>query len=434
MDAGSTAAARDGGEPVCRVAERYGVSRQWAHELVRRWRREGEAGLLPRSRAARRVANRTDPALAARVVALRERLAGEGLDAGARSIAARLHREGVNPPAPSTIHRILRDAGLVAPEPRKRPRSSYVRFEAGLPNELWQSDFTHWPLTAVSDALVLSWLDDHSRYLLYTRAFASITMGTVEDSFLDACREHGVPAGILTDNGTVYTTRLVGAEPGHFQTTLALMGVRQHNGRPYHPQTQGKIERWHRTLKQWLSARPLAPSLDALNGQLDEFRRIYNEERPHRALERRTPGEAYRARGKAGPDPELAARARTDAGGRGPRADAPADTATGPRAAARPRHAAAHAPQAPDVDLPARTRRLDGNGTVKTRNIAGAPRTFTAGRANAGRPVILAIDHGQVTITDAGTGEILVDQPLDPTRNYQPIIPHPTVNHDPGQK
>ena len=89
----------------------------------------------------------------------------------------------------------------------------------------------------------------------------------------------------------------------HFERTLALMGVRQSNGRPCHPQTQGKIERYHRTLKQWLSARPLASSIDELNEQLAELQHVYNEERPHRALGRRTPGEAYRAKGKALPAP-----------------------------------------------------------------------------------------------------------------------------------
>ena len=170
-----------------------------------------------------------------RIIEPRKQLEKDGLDAGAESIAARLERENVRPPANSTIHRILVDAGLVRPEPRKRSKASYTRFEASLPNELWQSDFTRWPIALVPGAVIVSWLDDHSRDLLHARAFDTVTMDDVEDSFLDACAEHGIPARTLTDNGTVYITGLVSPEPGRFERTLALMDVRQSNGRPYHP-------------------------------------------------------------------------------------------------------------------------------------------------------------------------------------------------------
>ena len=301
------AAAIDDGGSVAGAARRYGVSRQRAYKIKRRWDADGDSGLPPRSRAARTIANRTDAVPASRIVELRKQLEKDGPDAGAESIAARLEREGVRPPANSTIHRILVSAGLVRPEPGKRPKASYTRFEASPPDELWQSDFTHWPIATVPGAVVVSRLDDRSRNLLHARAFATVTMDDVQATFLQACAEHGIPARTLTDNGTVYTTRPISAAPGRFERTLALMGVRQSNGRPCHPQTQGKIERYHRTLKQWLSARPLASSIDELNEQLAEFRHVYNEERPHRALGRRTPGEAYRAKGKALPDPELAA-------------------------------------------------------------------------------------------------------------------------------
>ena len=228
-------AAIDGGESVAGAARRYGVSRQWAYEIKRRWDAEGGAGLLPRSRAAHTVANKTGDAMTGRIIEPRKQLEKDGLDAGAESIAARLERENVRPPANSTIHRILVDAGLVRPEPRKRSKASYTRFEASLPNELWQSDFTRWPIALVPGAVIVSWLDDHSRDLLHARAFDTVTMDDVEDSFLDACAEHGIPARTLTDNGTVYTTGLVSPEPGRFERTLALMDVRQSNGRPYHP-------------------------------------------------------------------------------------------------------------------------------------------------------------------------------------------------------
>ncbi|KAB8286592.1 IS481 family transposase [Bifidobacterium avesanii] len=414
------------GMPVAEAARRHGVTRQWAHELKRRWEREGEAGLLPRSRRAHRIANRTDGRLVERLVAIRRELDSKGLDAGPESIAARLEREGLRPPANSTIHRILKDAGLVRPEPRKRPKSSYTRFEAALPNETWQSDFTHWPLADGTDALIVSWLDDHSRFLLYSHAFAAVTMKTIEDSFRRTCSAYGIPASTLTDNGSVYTTRLLSADPGPFERLLALMGVRQKNGKPYHPQTQGKIERWHRTLKQWLTARPLAKDIDALNTQLDEFRHEYNEERPHRALNRRTPREAYEAKGKAGPDPELAAReqARREREER--------------EAAARPARnrpvpiAERKEPARVDVTVPARTHKVDQRGCVTQKGIAGGRRTINVGKENAGRTVELEVVHGIVTVTDTETGEILADQTLDTTRDYQYRKPIPGVNDAPG--
>ncbi|MCB5873216.1 integrase core domain-containing protein, partial [Weissella cibaria] len=169
--------------------------------------------------------------------------------------------------------------------------------------ELWQSDFTHRPIATVPGAVVVSRLDDHSRNPLHARAFATVTMDDVQATFLQACAEHGIPARTLTDNGTVYTTRPISATPGRSERTLALMGVRQSNGRPCHPQTQGKIERYHRALKQWLSARPPASSIDELNEQLAELQHVYNEERPHRALGRRTPPPEKRTAPRARPCP-----------------------------------------------------------------------------------------------------------------------------------
>ena len=414
------------GENVAGAARRHGMSRQWAHELKRRYETEGEAGLLPRSRRAHRIPNRTGAAIRRRVVELRLELDAAGPDAGPESIAARLEREGTTPPANSTIHRILTDAGLVRPEPRKRPRSSYTRFEAALPNETWQSDFTHWPLADGTDALIVSWLDDHSRFLLLSRAFASVTAATIGETFLAACGEYGIPASTLTDNGGVYTTRLRSCEPGPFERLLALMGVRRKNGRPYHPQTQGKIERWHRTLKQWLAARPLAADLDALDRQLDEFRRGYNEERPHRALGRRTPREAYEARGKAGPDPGLAAReqARRD---EEERRRAMRDAGAPARARARTAVAGA-----PDVTVPPRLHRVDRRGCVRQR-IAGGNRTFGVGAGRAGGLVELEVVRGLVVVVDALTGEVLAERVLDTGRDYQSRRPVPGVDDVPGQ-
>lgn len=365
------AAAINDGESVAGAARRYGVSRQWAYEIKRRWDADGDSGLLPRSRAARTIANRTDTVPASRIVELRKQLEKDGPDAGAESIAARPERDGSRPPANSTIHRILVSAGLVRPEPGKRPKASYTRFEASLPDELWQSDFTHWPI-------------------------ATVTMDNVQVTFLQACAEHGIPARTLTDNGTVYTTRPISATPGRSERTLALMGVRQSNGRPCHPQTQGKIERYHRTLKQWLSARPPASSIDELNEQLAEFQHVYNEERPHRALGRRTPGEAYRAKGKALPDPELAARTQVKLDEEQAAEPQPATPSGSMRGKPVPKDERTE-PTRVDVTIDPKAHKIDRRGCITQDNIVGMRRVFNVGRRNAGRMAGLLVDHGQAS-------------------------------------
>ena len=424
-------AAINDGESVAGAARRYGVSRRWAYEIKRRWDADGGSGLLPRSRAAHTIANRTDAILASRIVELRKQLEKDGPDAGAESIAARPERDGVRPPANSTIHRILVSAGPVRPEPGKRPKASYTRFEASPPDEPRQSDFTHWPIATVPGAVAVSRLDDRSRNPLHARAFATVTMDDVQAAFLQACAEHGIPARTLTDNGTVYTTRPISATPGRFERTLALMGVRQSNGRPCHPQTQGKIERYHRTLKQWLSARPPASSIDELNEQLAEFRHVYNEERPHRALGRRTPGEACRAKGKALPAPELAAGTQTKLDEQRRRET----TAGSPGATRRkpiPKDERAE-PARADVTIGPGIHRIDRRGCVTQNNIAGKRRIFNLGKHNAGRMAELLIDHGRAVATDLETGEILADQTLDATREYQYRKPANDVNDAPRQ-
>ena len=147
---------------------------------------------------------------------------------------------------------------------------------------------------------ILNWLDDHSRYLLACTVHAPVTGDIVVKQFLAACNTHGTPASTLTDNGRVYTARHGGGRNA-FEYTLAALGVTQKNGSPNHPQTQGKIERLHQTQKRWLAQQPPAETLAELQDQLDRYREIYNTQRPHRALDRRTPATAYTALPKTGP-------------------------------------------------------------------------------------------------------------------------------------
>ena len=280
------------------AAAAYGMSRQHLHRLLRRYRDGGLDALEPRSRRPRSNPGRTPDAVRARIVVLRTELAARGLDAGPVTIAWHLGRAGLPVPSTSTIRRILHAAGLVVPEPRKRPRSSWIRFEAAAPNKVWQSDFTHWRLADGSEVEIISWLDDHSRYLLGCTAFRRVAGDDVVATFSVAGDAYGWPAATLTDNGAVYTSRFTGGRNG-FEYLLAYLGVRQKNGSPGHPQTQGKIERFHQTLKRWLGQGPAATSIAELQARLDAFRLAYNEQRPHRAVGRVTPGEAYRATPRA---------------------------------------------------------------------------------------------------------------------------------------
>jgi transposase InsO family protein len=361
---------------VTAAAAEYGYSRRHLHRLLIRFRDGGLNALEPRSRAPRTNPARTSQEICERVIELRTRLIADGLDAGPVTIAWHLEQEGFSAPAPATISRILTRAGLVSPQPRKRPRSSYTRFEAAQPNEMWQSDFIHWRLADGSDVEVLNWLDDHSRYLLSCTAHEPVTGEVVVAVFLDVVEQHGAPASTLTDNGSVYTSRFTGGRNA-FEYVLPLLGVRQKNGSPGHPQTQGKTERFHQTLQRWLTARPPACDITELQHQLDAFREHYNEHRPHRALQRHTPGNAYRATPKAIP--------------------------------ATNGHARDH--------YRLRYDRLDTKGKMTIRR-AGRMHHLGVGTAHAGTRVLAFADDHQITVADLTTGEILSIHQIEPDKTY----------------
>ena len=297
---------------VTAAAAEVGLSRGHLHRLLRRYREGGLEALEPRSRRPQTSPGRTPAAVRERIVALRTELTAQGLDAGPLTIAWHLGQEGLRAPSSSTIRRVLHAAGLVVPEPRKRPRSSWHRFEADTPNELWQSDMTHWQLADGTEVEICSWLDDHSRYLLGCTAFERVDGDDVVATFCIAGEAHGWPAATLTDNGAIYTSRFTG---GHnaFEHLLAYLGIQQRNGAPNHPQTQGKIERFHQTLKRWLSQQPATRTLAELQAQLDAFRTAYDEQAApgHRApdagrgLPRDTQGAARRSPRPGPPPPAL---------------------------------------------------------------------------------------------------------------------------------
>jgi transposase InsO family protein len=360
------------------VARAYGVSRRWVIALVQRYEAEGEAGLAPRSRRPQRSPHRTPPELEDEIVEIRKELAKAGHEAGAATIAFHLQRRHGTTPAVSTIWRILSARGFITPEPHKRPKSSFIRFAAEQPNERWQADITHWPLADGTDIEILNLIDDHSRLCLASTARRVFKAADVDTCFRQAAATWGDPAGVLSDNGAVFTGRYRGRGRVALEVTLNRRGIRFTHSRPYHPQTCGKVERFHQTLKRWLATQPATHSACHLQRQLDHFRRYYNDVRPHRALGRRTPAEAYQARPKAIPT----GIALDDA-------------------AWRVRH---------DT--------VDACGKLTLRHNSRLHH-IGIGRRHAGKCVLILIKelHVRITTTD---GEQLRDFQLDPSRNYQP--------------
>src|SRR6202012_1259435 len=235
------------------VAREYGVSRRWVITLVQRFLAEGEAGLRPRPRRPLRSPKRTGQDVEDEIIALRKQLDRDGHEAGAATIAFHLeHRHGASP-AVSTIWRILSARGFVTPQPHKRPKSSYLRFAAEQPNERWQLDITHWQLADRTDVEILNIIDDHSRLCLGSDTLPVFKPLDVNNSFSKAVPAYGNPASLLSDNGAVFTGRYRGTGRVALEVTLHSRGISFRHCRPYHPQTCGKVERFHQTLKKWLT-------------------------------------------------------------------------------------------------------------------------------------------------------------------------------------
>ncbi|KQW53791.1 transposase [Nocardioides sp. Root1257] len=373
---------------VAEVVATYGVSRSWVYELLARYRDEGEAAYEPRSKAPKTTPGATPPQTVDLVLRLRKQLLEAGHDAGADTLGWHLTHHHQITLSRATIHRILTRAGVVTPEPKKRPKSSYIRFQAAMPNQTWQSDFTHYRLSTGQNTEIITWLDDCTRYALHVSAHRAITTPIVVNTFRTAAGQHGIPASTLTDNGMVYTVRL--ASIGHrggrngFEQQLRDWHVAQKNSRPNHPTTCGKVERFQQTLKKWLRAQPDQPATIAdLQDLIDRFVTAYNQHRPHRSLPHRaTPATIYESMPKAVPGPTR-------------------DTETHDRI----RH---------DI--------VDKSGSVTPR-VNGQLRHIGIGRTHARTHVILLVQDRDVRVINAITGELLRELTIDPSKDYQPRTP-----------
>src|SRR5207244_7844260 len=175
------------------VARAHGVSKSWDAKVVGRFRAGGYAGIQARSKAPKRIPHRTAGEVEDEIVRLRKELSDEGLDAGAQTIHYHLLRHRGGAPSVSTIWRVLRRRGFVTPQPHKRPRSSWIRFEAQLPNECWQSDVTHWVLADDTEVEIVNFIDDHSRLAVGARVLARATAPAVLRAFQEAGARWGFP-------------------------------------------------------------------------------------------------------------------------------------------------------------------------------------------------------------------------------------------------
>jgi transposase InsO family protein len=283
-------------ETVAEVCRRHGISRKTFYVYLGRFRAQGLQGLEPRSRQPVRQPLRMAEDLEAQICVMRK----EHPKWGARRIRAELARGGIRPPAVSTIHRALVRNNLVALQP-SRPRPARQRFERSSPNELWQIDATRLVLADGAEVWVMDLLDDHARFLLAARVASGPTGEAAWAAFEWAVARYGLPAQVLSDNGTCFTGRLIGGAEVAFERRLRSLGVALIHSRPYHPQTLGKLERFHRTMKEWLADHPKAATSAELQDQLDTFRHHYNDERPHQGIDDVTPLERY----EAGPAAEL---------------------------------------------------------------------------------------------------------------------------------
>jgi transposase InsO family protein len=290
--------------PIKELAASHEVSASWLFKLLRRYRLEGRQGLEPRSRRPKSSPTRIADLFEDEIVALHKQLADDGFDAGAQTVWYHLTQRHEHPPSVPTVYRVLKARGFVTLTPKKRPNSSWNRFTAALPNETWQADMTHVEIAGVGTYEVLNFIDDHSRLCVASRAMKVVKAADVVRALHKAAETWGYPASLLTDNGLIFSTQRHHTVAGVTEQELFSLGIEAKHSRPYHPQTCGKVERFHQTMKKFLAEQDI-DTPKQLQRQLDRFVAYYNGVRPHRGIGRRTPIAVYEAREKAVPSPSF---------------------------------------------------------------------------------------------------------------------------------
>jgi transposase InsO family protein len=325
------------GQSLRSVASSIGMSKSWVAKQVVRFNSGGYEALVPLTTAPHRRPTQTSVELENEIVTMRKHLDEEGL--------------------------------------------TWTRFEASLPNETWQADMTHWVIDDGTEegmkVEILDFVDDYSRMVVAAVVVPVATAADVVAAFYQATSTWGFPASMLTDNGGIFTAQFRNGRCG-FETELTTLGIGIKHGKPYHPQTQGKIERFHKTLKRWLRKRDLATSIAELQGQIDFFVRYYNEERPHSARGMVPPRTAYDALEKDTPDPDKY-------------------------------------PMTPHTRV--RHDKVDTTGVFTLRH-GTKLHHVGVGRAHTGRRIIILVCDLDIRVLSE-EGELLRHLTLDPTRDYQ---------------
>ncbi len=276
-----------GGESMTALCKEFGIARVTGYKWLNRYREAGSfTGLGDRSRRPRRSPTRTAPEAEARALALRDRYGW-----GARKLQALLEAEGT-PLSERTVHRILERGGRLHPRDRRRPAP--VRFERQAPNELWQMDFKGWLRAGAGQCHPLSVLDDHSRYAVGLYALKSTGLEGVSRSLEEAFSRCGVPEAMLMDHGTPWWSTTNGHGLTRLGVKLIRQGVRLLWSGIGHPQTQGKVERFHGTLARAVRHRGRPRSWDQWQPLFDQLRHEYNRIRPHEGIQMQIPADRYR--------------------------------------------------------------------------------------------------------------------------------------------
>jgi len=291
------ALARAEGANVSELCRRFSISRKCGYKWLVRHECEGESGLADRSRRPLRSPGQTPGAMEAKVLELRT----EHRAWGGRKLRRRLMDLGqAQVPAASTITEILRRHGRLD-EAESARHKAFTRFEHAAPNDLWQMDFKGHFATAEGRCHALTVLDDHSRYALVLAACGNERTGTVQEHLSARFRRYGLPWRMLMDNGSPWGDS---AENPYTPLTVWLLrlGVAVSHGRPYHPQTQGKDERFHRTLAAEVLRGEHFRDLAHCQQRFDAWREVYNHERPHEALALAVPASRYAASPRAYPE------------------------------------------------------------------------------------------------------------------------------------
>lgn len=279
----------ESGVPVRVAAARHGTSKSQVYVWLDRHRADGADGLVPRSRRPLHSPSQLPADLEDEIVRLRKAYPRYG----AKKIRALLARSGWPVPAVATVHRVLVRRGLVVVRSKHRPPpGGWQRFERAASNELWQIDGTQHRLAGGHPFWVVDLIDDHSRYLVAAHVTAALTGAAAWAAVRAGVAEHGVPAQILSDNGTYFTGRLRGSTVP-FERQVAAAGIRLIHSRVYHPQTAGKLERQHRTQNNWLDDHDAPADLAAATALIAAYRHDYNHNRPHEAIGQRTPADVY---------------------------------------------------------------------------------------------------------------------------------------------